>query len=76
VRGPIDEKTYHSIKPMPKDGSPFQNFPGVYCRRCGETFALYSYSAYQPDGVDGNDKPYYDSCFKCGTSVSPDSEDV
>ena len=34
---------YEEIAPMEKNF--FQNLPGVYCRNCGETFALYSYSA-------------------------------
>lgn len=43
----------------------FQHFPGVYCKQCGQLFALYSYSVYQPNGLDENHKPYYNSCFAC-----------
>ena len=39
--------------------------PGCYCAGCGESFALYSYSAIQPTEVDENGKPYYKDCFKC-----------
>jgi hypothetical protein len=56
-------KDYDKIAPI-EDGF-FQHFPGVYCNNCGETSALYSYSMFQPVGVDENNKPYYDSCFKC-----------
>jgi hypothetical protein len=38
----------------------FQHSPGVYCKHCGEIYALYSYSLFQPDGVDEQSKPYGD----------------
>lgn len=43
----------------------FQNFPGAYCKNCGHTFALYSYSMHRPNGFDENKKPFYNSCFEC-----------
>lgn len=47
----------------------FQHLPGVYCRGCKSTYALYSYSVRQPDGLDENKKPYYESCFKCKDKI-------
>lgn len=41
------------------------NIPGIYCKNCGETFALYSYSMMPMDGVDENNKPIYNKCFIC-----------
>ena len=61
----ISPERYALIKPLPKEGGFFQNFPGVYCQKCGKDFALYSYSAYQPDGVDENGKPFYRECCLC-----------
>ena len=46
------------------------NIPGVYCKCCGETFALYSWSVHQPDGYDKNGKPYYNFCFICHGTMS------
>lgn len=62
----MDIDRYNQIKPLPPEGGFFQHFPGVYCKKCERIFALYSYSAFQPDGVDENGKPYYDSCSVCG----------
>jgi hypothetical protein len=62
LNGNVIER-YDEIKSI--ENGFFQNFPGVYCKKCGETFALYSYSAMQPNGVDENLKPFYNSCFKC-----------
>jgi len=53
------------IKQIPQDGGFFQNFPGVYCKSCGEVYALYSYSFYKPDGIDEDSKPYYNCCAVC-----------
>ena len=52
-------------KILPPENGFFVHIPGVYCKSCGETFALYSFSAHQPDGVDENNKPYYNHCFCC-----------
>lgn len=41
------------------------NVPGVYCKNCGETFAIYPWSVVQPHGTDINKKPFYNKCFKC-----------
>lgn len=61
----VDER-YDEIQPLPKEGGFFQHFPGVYCKRCGRVFALYSYSLIQPVyGVDENGKPYYENCLFC-----------
>ena len=49
------------IQPLPKGGF-FQLFPGVYCKACGEIFALYSYSVMQPDGVDEDGRAFYNTC--------------
>jgi hypothetical protein len=62
LNGNVIER-YDEIRPI--ENGFFQNFPGVYCKKCGKTFALYSYSAMQPHGVDENSKPFYNSCFKC-----------
>lgn len=62
LNGNVIER-YNEIRPM--GNGFFQNFSGVYCKNCGETFALYSYSAMQPQGVDENSKPFYNNCFKC-----------
>jgi len=65
---PIQEK-YDEIPGFPTIDRLSLSFficvPGAYCKQCGEVFALYSYSAIWPNGLDENDKPYYDSCFKC-----------
>lgn len=56
---------YSRIKELPESGF-FQHFPGIYCKRCKEIYALYSYSAHQPDGTDDQGKPFYDGCGMCG----------
>src|SRR5271157_3481788 len=58
-------EVYETIKPLPPPGTLFTHFPGVYCLKCGEVFALYSYSAIAPSGVDENGKPYMRGCPKC-----------
>ncbi len=60
---------YNKIPPIKNEGF-YQNFPGVYCKTCGQTFALYSYSAYQPDGIDENNKPFYVKCALCNKTNS------
>lgn len=45
------------------------NFPGVYCKKCGTSYALYSFSMFQPNGFDENDKAYYDWCFACQKKI-------
>lgn len=50
---PPQEK-YDLIPSNPDFDKGFMNFPGVYCQGCGADFALYSYSAYQPDALDEN----------------------
>ena len=62
----ISQEAYDSVKPLPEKGEFFQNFAGVYCKNCGETFALYSYSVFKPHGVDENNKPFYKNCVMCG----------
>lgn len=62
----IEIKDYDKM--LPRENGFFQHFPGCYCNNCGETFALYSYSAMQPKNVDENKIPYYNSCFKCDNS--------
>ncbi len=57
----VDPERYAAIQPRPASGF-FQNFPGVYCKNCGNIFALYSYSATQPHGDDENGKPFYTRC--------------
>lgn len=59
----ISNERYESIQPMVEGF--FQHFPGVYCQGCGNDFALYSYSASQPHGVDENNKPFYKTCGLC-----------
>lgn len=61
----MDQEKYNSIKEIPVEGGWFMNFPGVYCKNCGEIFALYSFSGNQPHGIDENKKPYYNSCPMC-----------
>lgn len=64
----VDPDKYLAIPPLSaaeKEGCFFQHFPGVYCVNCGDTFALYSYSAPVPDGVDGAGKPFYRKCLTC-----------
>jgi len=61
--------SYDMIPAWP-DGYPagtrfFQHCPGVYCKHCGNVYALYSYSLCQPHGLDENHKPYYNYCFLC-----------
>ena len=57
---------YEEILPLPKEPEKFfQHIPGVYCRNCGQTFALYSYSKHPVHGTDENDKPFYNMCFNC-----------
>lgn len=60
LSGNIIER-YNEIKPIGTGF--FQNFPGVYCKTCGRSFALYSYSVPQPDGIDENSKPFYNKCL-------------
>lgn len=60
---------YEKILPVRDDEAFFMHLPGVYCRNCGETYALYSFSTEKPDGTDENRKPYYNGCFKCGRSL-------
>jgi len=38
------------------------NIPGVYCKNCYSTFAIYPWSALQPHGTDENGKPFYNTC--------------
>jgi hypothetical protein len=54
---------YDKIPAYPK--GQFMNAPGCYCENCGQTFALYFYSAIMPAGVDENGKPVFNNCFKC-----------
>lgn len=63
MRPPQD--IYDAIPPLPGPGRQFIHIPGIYCITCGETMALYDYSAWQPNGIDENGKPYYQSCWKC-----------
>ncbi len=39
--------------------------PGVYCSNCGETFALYPWSACMPSDRDENNVFYYKTCPLC-----------
>lgn len=68
----MDIDRYNQIKSLPPEGGFFQHFPGVYCKKCGEIFALYLYSAHLPNGVDENGKPYYESCLMCAKSIKLD----
>jgi hypothetical protein len=61
----ISDEDYASILPLPEEGEHFMHLPGVYCKNCGEIFALYSYSAHKPDGIDHNRKPFYNKCYFC-----------
>lgn len=62
-------ENYDAIPLLPeKTEETFMHMPGIYCRNCGQSFALYWYSAQQPSGVDENKKPYYNTCFKCDLS--------
>lgn len=63
-------ENYEEIPTKDKLNGYFQYFPGIYCRGCGRTFALYSYSAFMPSGFDENDKPFYKSCFECNEKNS------
>ena len=54
-------ENYNEIMPIPKKHN-FRLFPGAYCKNCGETFALYSYSMFQPNGIDENGKAFYNKC--------------
>ena len=57
---------FNKIKDIPKfKNQGMINIPGVYCKNCGEVFALYAFSLDQPEGIDENGRPYYKSCFKC-----------
>lgn len=58
---PISE-IYDKIPQVKQNGEFFQAMPGIYCENCGHDFALYSYSFYQPDGLDENNKPFYKKC--------------
>lgn len=60
---------YNAIKPLPPKGEFFQHFPGVYCQNCGEDFALYSYSIFQPLEIDENNKPFYKCCGFNGCKI-------
>lgn len=59
----VDPEKYAQIPPRPPGF--FQHFPGIYCRACGQVFALYSYSGHPPDGDDENGKPFYTVCLLC-----------
>ncbi len=63
MKPPQDE--YDKIPPLPRDGSDFIHIPGVYCQGCGRSFALYSYSAIGPNGIDENGKPFMNVCPFC-----------
>ncbi len=67
----VDQEKYLSIRPRPSSGF-FQNFPGCYCKKCGEVFALYSYSGLRVDGDDENNKPFYNGCLMCGGKTMGD----
>jgi hypothetical protein len=54
-----------NVKPLPKDQKFFQLFAGVYCKKCDNEFALYSYSCYIPSGIDEFGKAYYECCPMC-----------
>ena len=43
---------YDKIPALPEIGQFFQHIPGVYCSKCGTTFALYSYSICYPVRID------------------------
>ena len=45
--------------------------PGIYCQKCGTTFALYSWSMMGPHGLDENKKPFYKNCFECPKEDNP-----
>ena len=63
---PTQEK-YEAIPRLSREDyvEDFMRFPGIYCAGCGETFALYSFSAIGPDGVDENGKPFMTGCGLC-----------
>lgn len=56
---------YKSIKPRPRQGVSFMHFPRAYCENCFTTFALYSFSIFQPSKTDENGIPYYTECEEC-----------
>jgi hypothetical protein len=56
--------TYENIPPLYADDKFYMNMPGIYCKKCGEIFALYFYSN-PPDGLDENGKPFYNDCTIC-----------
>ena len=58
------QEIYDKIPTWPRPDW-FMDFPGVYCKGCGETFALYSFSMIGKQGLDENNKAYMNSCFKC-----------
>lgn len=39
--------------------------PGVYCKKCGETYTLYKWSLVIPNGADENNKFFYNTCLNC-----------
>lgn len=59
------KEEYDAIPKMPRTGVVFAHIPGVYCKGCGRTFALYSYSMCPPAGIDEEGKPFYTSCMDC-----------
>jgi len=69
---PVKE-IYDRIPPVPESGF-FQHFPGIYCQNCGRDFALYSYSALSPDGLDEEGKPFYNLCGIDGCGANNDHQ--
>lgn len=61
--GKLKLQDYESIPSNPQGY--FMNFPGIYCKNCGRTYALYSFSVYPADDVDEMKKPFYKNCPKC-----------
>jgi hypothetical protein len=66
----ISPERYALIKPLPKIGEFFMRFPGIYCKKCGKDFVLYSYGICQPHGIDENEKPFYNKCSLCSKEES------
>lgn len=54
---------YHTIPK--KEALKTINIPGIYCKNCGASFALYSFSIAQAHGFDENDKAFYEFCPSC-----------
>ena len=50
---------------------PVGSLNGVYCARCGESFALYPWSQ-MIHGVDDEGRAFYTNCFKCKTDKEKD----